>query len=191
MKASLAISLNKEFPELSKEQSNLIVDNFCEFRTTKESMASSGIVQFLTINSVLGTGRSVKVKNIYFNLKDVATEVIQLSMEVTAIMTENKYAMTFAILHLVNKVRRKRAIDLKENHAIALKLMWENRNPERDWIEEDKAFSLFNDYQISKNRNAFIMEDFSRILRELKELDCIQKHNGDWWLKEKIRIKYK
>src|SRR5690606_37591437 len=94
-----------------------------------------------------------------------------------------------AALLILDKLCSRTKIDFDEAHAMTIKIMWENRDEERNWIDEAKAHRFYNEYLKSNNRNTIIINEFQSILFDLEKMKCIKKNiHGIWWLKESVRI---
>ncbi len=187
MKKELINTIRENIPELSEEDSALIIEKLCRIRKPEFPKMEPPKFEYLTIDNIKNTGSSIKPGNILLNMRKLLIDSSEIGLTIAGVIA-TPYLIPLAALIVWNKVWSNIKIDLDENHAMTIKLMWENRDTERNWIEEEKSFRLFNQYLKSKNRNEILIDDFKKILSNLESMKCIEK-SGDtnWWLREWVK----
>ena len=184
MRQKLINSIREQILELSEQDSGLIVDKFCRI---KEPEFKPPPIQYITLDSTKNTGSSIKPGNILLNMRKLLIDSSEIGLTVAGVIA-TPYLIPLAALIVWNKVWSNIKVDLTEEHAMTIKLMWENRDTERNWIEERTIFKLYNEYLKSKNRNIILIEDFQKILSDLERMKCVEKSGEDnWWLREWVR----
>ncbi|MEI8201755.1 MAG: hypothetical protein WCH34_02010 [Bacteroidota bacterium] len=143
---------------------------------------------FMTVNQMGHSGKTIKIKNAFLNMKKLLIDSAEIALTISEVIA-TPYFIPLAALIIWNKAYSNIKIDLDQNHAIAIKLMWENRDIEKDWINENKAFDLFNQNRKERNQNSYILDDFITILTDLDKMQCIKKISSDIWLIEEVKIK--
>jgi len=191
MKKKLVETLTKNLTEIDSENASVIIDNFCIITEPEiESLNNDFSVIGLVIVDPQFGGKSVKPGNVFFNLKKLLIDSAEATLTIAGVIAQ-PYLTPLAALILWNKYYSNVKIDLEEKHAATIKIMWENRDQERNWINEKMAFKLYNNYRRHHNQNEMILEDFEMILKDLKNMGCIKKINKvDWWLIEGVKIEY-
>jgi hypothetical protein len=184
MKEELKNSITSEISGLSDNDANLIIEKYCRITEPKSENPTT---EFLTIDSKKKKGSSIKPGNIFLNMRKLIIDSSEIGLTIAGVAAQ-PYLIPLAALVIWNKVWSRIKIDLDESHAMTIKLMWENRDKERNWIEEEKAFRLYNDYLESLNRNTIVLREFQSILSDLERMKCIEKTgNGIWWLREWVK----
>jgi len=186
MKKELTETLQEQLSELSLENAQQIVEVFCRIQPP-EASEQTPMMHLITMNSTNNTGRSIKPGNITLNMRRLLVDSAEIGLTVAGVIS-TPYLIPLAALIVWNKVWSNLKVDLDENHAMTIKLMWENCDTERNWIEEKKAYRLLNEYRASRNRTKIIFEEFKIILAELESMKCIEKTGANnWWLREWVK----
>jgi len=137
MKEELKNSITSEISELSDSDANLIIEKYCQITEPKIENHS---LEFLTIDSIKKKGSSIKPGNIFLNMRKLLIDSSEIGLTIAGVAAQ-PFLIPLAALIIWNKVWSRIKIDLGESHAMTIKLMWENRDKERNWIEEKKGFS--------------------------------------------------
>nr|WP_319570033.1 hypothetical protein [uncultured Draconibacterium sp.] len=188
MEIELTTLIKNEIPGLSEEDSGLIIERFCKIKAPEIIFPEQeSHMDFFTIHSAENKVSSIKAGNIVLNMKKLLIDSAEIGLTIAGVVA-TPYLIPLAALLIWNKVWSNIKIDLGENQAIAIKLMWENRNIKDNTIEESDVFYLFNQYLKSKNRNELVIEDFKRVLNDLEKMKCIEKKDSTrWWLREWVK----
>lgn len=81
-------------------------------------------------------------------------------------------------------------IELKDNAALILAVLWENKGQYTLQIEEDKGYKLVNQKLSENNRDGLSLLQYKDLLKDLEKLKSIEVKDGEIHLKEKIHILY-
>ncbi len=188
MERELTALISSEIPSLSEEDSNLIIEKFCKIEEPEFIFPEpESRMVFFTTGPNENEVSTIKPGNIVLNMKKLLLDSSEIVLTIAGVAA-TPYLIPLAALIIWNKVWSNIKIDSGENQAIVIMLMWENRNVQDNTIEESNAYSLFNQYLKTKNRNGLVIEDFRRVLTDLEKMKCIAKKDlTRWWLREWVK----
>ncbi|WP_320052485.1 hypothetical protein [uncultured Acetobacteroides sp.] len=186
MEKELISTIREKIPELTEESSMLIIDKLCRIQEPEFKLPEAHF-EYITIDEFNTKGSSIKPGNIVLDMKKLLINSAEIGLTIAGVIS-TPYLIPLAALVVWNKVWSNVKIDLDENHAMTIMLMWENRDTTNNKIDEIDAYNLFNQYLKSKNKNEVILEDFRKVLFDLEKMQCIKKSGTTkWWLREWVK----
>lgn len=77
-------------------------------------------------------------------------------------------------------------VELEQQHATAMLVMWKNHNG-KQWISEEKARILTNEALADFDLNQVSESNFAKIIDDLSKAGCVELSDGQIWLRERIQ----
>lgn len=132
-------------------------------------------------------GSTTKPGNIRLNWKKLVVEgSSSVIMAVGALKVP--WLVVLAALVIWNRIWTALTIDLTERHAAVLYVMWSRRDKEKR-VRVEGLLGFVNAELQNYSRPPMSEKELSRILEALERLRCIEMVEGDWSLRESIRVK--
>lgn len=139
-------------------------------------------------------GGTYKPGNIVFNIKESvissAKLAASLGISIGAVTASQPILTILTIIMTVLSVAELGKIELKDNAALILAVLWENKGQYTLQIEEDKGYKLVNQKLSENNRDGLSLLQYKDLLEDLEKLKSIEVKDGEIHLKEKIHILY-
>ena len=139
-----------------------------------------------------GGGRSSKAGNIRLNV-GALFEAASSGVFTVISATQAPWALPFAAILLWNSIWRNMQIDLSEQEAVTLWVMWQVKDEKKNVKESDIKPGV--DAHAQKyERQSLSGSDIRHALRNLNKIGCIRPsktEKGTWWLCEWIAPTYR
>ncbi|MBC7129302.1 MAG: hypothetical protein H5T45_06200 [Thermoplasmatales archaeon] len=136
----------------------------------------------------VGGGRSTKPGNIWLNWRKLLVEGSESILTVAGAIAV-PWLIPLAGLVVWNKICSMLTIEITERHAVVIWTMWLNKDSE-NCIKGDVILNLVNKELSKYNRPKMNRRELHRILKDLKEMKCIEEEGNKWWLREWVKVFY-
>lgn len=178
-----------QIPETATNRSSLVdklFDSYIQLSPPKEPPLVS---EMITVSSMgRRGGRSRKPGNIILNLGKLIQIVPDITITAAGVAGPT-WLLPFIALHIWNKLWTNSKVDLDQKHAMIIYALWKNRNSENKIHEEagyEKANSVFHKLELPDLSKS----EYTQIINNLLDLECIEIEEGIIWLREWVRTTY-
>jgi hypothetical protein len=128
---------------------------------------------------------SRKPGNILLNWRSLFDSTQNLAFAGAGAATD-RWLIPFAALLAWKEVRKLTHIRIEARHAVALEVMWANRNSDNR-VQKARALELLNKKLAEYKKDQAQDPEFEQILDALKALRCIEIESETIWLREWMR----
>jgi|YelNatPaOPRAMG01_1025707.scaffolds.fasta_scaffold92010_3 hypothetical protein len=147
-------------------------------------------MELVTIRQIgMGGGSSIKPGNIIFNWRKLLIEGAESILTIMG-AASIPWMIPLAGLVVWNRVYSLLKIEINERHAAVLWVMWQNKDENR-YVDQENILEWVNQSLESYNRILMDEEELKIILKELEEMEIIEKSGEKWWLREWVEVTYK
>jgi hypothetical protein len=139
-----------------------------------------------------GGGRSVKPGNIRLNMGALIEAVAGGALSAVGVV-HFPFTASFAAIILWNSVWRAVKVDITENDAAVLYVMWTDRD-ENDEVTNENLLQRCNTHLEFVQRQPLSARDIAHSLDTLGKIQTIKRSRfrpENWWLREWIRVTYR
>ena len=181
-----------KFPDTAVTDKDAIVDQLFDSciqlsapMYPKPTMSS----RLIKLNSMgQNGGKSRKPGNIILNWRKLI-QIVPDGTIIAAGATGPTWLLPFIALHIWNKLYTGSKIDLDQKHAVTIYALWMNRNKERR-ITEEIGFQKTNSTLHELKLKELSKSEYTKIINDLLDMDCIEIEGGIIWLREWVKITY-
>ena len=150
-------------------------------------------MEFIALSpSGRGGGRSIKPGNITLNINNLF-EAISSGVFTAISVSQTPWAIPFAAVLLWGRLLKNMQIQISENEAVVLWVMWKIRNSE-NIVNESDIKPAIDEHSLKYQRSTLSTKDVEFSLSRLCEISSIDKVKGkekSWWLREWIKPVYR
>lgn len=173
-----------------------IIDKFEEYGLLDISapMEEELIMEYININSrnFHNGGTSRKAGNITLNFGiglDLFIDISLILVNLPDNILDKKVKYYFILLHLCREFYSKATITITTDQAIALCVLWENRDSNRK-ISENVGYNKINEKRKELSLSPISNIEYKNIIDDLIKNKNIELTDGVIWLREWVKIKY-
>ena len=184
------VALSK-VPEAAVSDRSAIVDKLFKsyIQLSAPMYPDVEISEWITIESMgRDGGRSRKPGNIILNWRKLIQFVPDLTITAAGLAGPT-WLLPFIDLHIWNKLCAGSKVDLDQKHAVTIYALWRNRNNERK-ISEEAGFEKTNSILRELKLEELSKSEYTKIINDLLDMDCIEIEEGIIWLREWVRTTY-
>jgi hypothetical protein len=170
-----------------------VVENFASITPPNVEVGEIGKpkIDFFTINkdsnSFSVSGSTIKPGNIFLNWRKLLNKLPE--MVLTGSGTTSVWLAPFAALQIWNILWSNARIEVTPNHAIAMLVMWNNRDG-RNKITEENAFAGFSKFLQKEGLPSLDKREYAKIIDDLVRIETIEITEGVVWLREWVKVVY-
>ena len=185
--------------DISNENSKKLFDYMedecmVEITSPQEEESSLQTVKAEISHSGRFKGKSYKVGNIFFNIKDSIINSMAFGISTIAslgsISIEQPIIAILTAMAALLSAENSCKVDLEDDAVAVLAILWENKSLFGDRIKSKEALKLVNARLVEYNRDEISESRYNDLLDDLQAVKCIAIEDDKVILKEKVHISY-
>lgn len=139
-----------------------------------------------------GGGKSAKAGNITLNMGALIDTIAAGTLTFVGAV-QAPFTVPFAAIVLWNSLWRAAEVDLTENDAAVIYVMWTQKDKNHE-VPKDGLLEQCNAHLAKVQRQPLTQRDLAHSLRTLESIETIktsQHRPSNWWLREWVRVTYR
>lgn len=179
--------------ELSFDDKNIIneiLEQSIRLSPPEKEIQMSHFITFNNFNGMNG-GKSTKPGNIQFNIRNFIKTITSSALSIQGAL-QTPWSLVLVAIILWDDLYSNAQIDLTENEAVTIWVMWKYASENR-MIDENIILPSINKEMKTYNKS-MSQKELELVLANLENIQAIEKSQMEpskWWLREWVSRKYR